>query len=102
MDFWSSPYSPDAAYCIGRALIIGIVVSSELAVAGRRRTGFERHLLLAVGFGVLLFAEIFVAGLSVLCGDTVPPWWARLSLFYPAFNAIGLAVAIPAALVAAA
>jgi len=82
----------DTAYCAGRALIIAIVVSSELAVAGRKRIGFERNLLLGLGFAVLLFAELFTGTLRVLLSADPNCCWSRLLHLYPALIAVGLVV----------
>ena len=94
MDPWVGFISPDAAYCIGRALIIGIVLSSELAVAGRKRVGFERHLLLGLGLGLFLLAELFVGAIGILRQSGLHLASSRLSFLYPALCTAGLALVI--------
>ena len=81
---------PDAVYCLGRALILGILVSSEALLAQRKRVGFEQHLILASASSLLLAAQLFVVlpGLFAHAelGLLPPGAW----VWYPILTTVGL------------
>ena len=56
--------SADASHHLARALVLGIIVSSEAVLARQRRTDFEGHLLLFSAFCLLMAGELF----SVIVG----------------------------------
>jgi len=80
----------DAVYCLGRALVLAILVSSEALLARQRRVGFERHLILFSTFICLLAAEIMglMLGLGASHGTALvrPEMW----IWYPLLSTVGL------------
>jgi len=56
---------PESIYSFSRALVLGIIVSSEALLARRRRVGFERHLVLFSAFTLIMAAEVWSVFLAI-------------------------------------
>jgi len=80
----------DTVYCLGRALVLGILVSSEALLTRHRRVGFERHLILFSAFLFLMGAELLgaFAGLD----STNRAFWSQVGIWvwYPVLSAVAL------------
>lgn len=80
----------ETVYCLGRALVLGILVSSEALLARHRRVGFERHLILFSAFLALMAAEL----LGVFAGmdPTNHAFWSQVGVWvwYPVVTSVSL------------
>ena len=80
----------ETVYCLGRALVLGILVSSEALLTRHRRAGFERHLILFSGFLFLMAAELLgaFAGLD----PTDHAFWSQVGVWvwYPVLTSVAL------------
>jgi len=89
--FFVQKHSWDAVFCLSRAIVLGILVSSEALLAKRKRVGFERHLILFGTFSILIAAEIFGLCLGLLGmdqGPGMPP--PAVWVWYPILSTAGL------------
>ena len=82
-------FQPDAIYCLGRALILAILVSSEVTIARRRRKNFERHLILFSASTFLLLAELYVVAISWFTHGENSILPAGVWVWYPILATLG-------------
>lgn len=89
-DLLNTPVA-DVVFCLARAMVLGILVSSEALLARHRRVGFEHHLILFSAFALLMAAEVLGFSLG-LYGSL---WhgaedWRWLWVWYPVVTTVGL------------
>ena len=77
-------------YCLSRALILAILVSSEALLARRRRTGFEQHLLLFSASALLMLAELYVVIMGPFAKGEEAVVPAGVWVWYPILVTLGL------------
>ena len=80
----------DTVFYISRAMVLGILVSSEALLARRRRIGFERHLILFSAFGFLMAAELFGAVIGLGESPTPLGMHGGVWVWYPVLSCVGL------------
>jgi len=80
----------DAVYCLGRALVLAILVSSEALLARQRRVGFERHLIMFSTFICLLAAELAGLMLGLGAAHGASSLRAEMWIWYPLLSTVGL------------
>jgi len=89
-DFARTFLPASGIYCLSRALILAILVSSETLLARRRRSGYEKHLLLFSASALLLLAELYVVIMGPFAqgAEAVAP--AGVWVWHPILLILGL------------
>ena len=82
--------NPDSVYCLSRAMILGILISSEILLARRMRVRFERHVILFLSCCLLMAAELLgvVLGISGESSPPSPP--SHVWVWYPIISTAGV------------
>ena len=80
----------DTVFFISRAVVLGILVSSEALLARHKRVGFERHLILFSAFSLLMAAELFGIAFSLSDPQTTLRQHAGIWVWYPVLSVVGL------------
>ena len=80
----------EGIYCLGRALILVILVGSEVMLARRRSRDFEPHLILLSASVLLLLAEVYAVVISWFAHGQEAALPGGVWVWYPILGTLGL------------